>query len=68
MMIKERLGKVYVRICLLTTVYVSLGVPQMIYYTATHSVVCDGKYTATQGVVRDEIQESHEGRPPKCDS
>ena len=47
---------------MLTAVYISLGAPRMIYYTATHSVVCDRNYTATQGVVRDRIQELHEGR------
>ena len=47
---------------MLTVVYVSLGAPRMIYYTATHSVMRDGKYIATQGMVHDEIRESHERR------
>ena len=38
---KERFGKAYDRIYIITIVYVSLSVPRMINYTATHSVVCD---------------------------
>ena len=45
-----------------TAVHINLGAPRMIYYIATHSVVRDRKYTATQGVVHDGMRESREGR------
>ena len=66
-MVKERLGKAYDRICMLTAVYVSLGAPQMINYTVTHSVVHDKNYTVTQGVVRDGIRDHTKEGPPTCD-
>ena len=66
-MVKERLGKAYDKICMLMVVYISLGAPRMINYTATHSVVCDRNYTTTQGVVRDKIHDHTKEEPPKCD-
>ena len=41
-MVKEGFREVYDKICMLTTIYISLGAPRLIINIATHSVVHDG--------------------------
>ena len=65
--LRKRFKKVYNRICLPTTVDISLGASWIINYTATHNVVRDGTYTATQRVVRDGLRDYMKEMSPKCD-